>query len=129
MTILIDKDRAIELLKIVVEGKRDFVYKADERGDDGEAYVDCKYVDDEGCPSCLIAHALHEAGATDAQLAEMDAAEDDSGIMRVPLPDGLELTNNARDVFGIAQSSQDFGRPWGLCLDEAIEFANALEGA
>jgi len=113
--LIINKDRALELLQWVIKGKEGFVYRASE-----DSTVSCVYIKD-GKPSCLIAQALHAAGATIGQLFEMDLAESDSGIGRVDMPSGLRVTQGAREVFGVAQWSQDFGKPWGVCLDEAID--------
>jgi hypothetical protein len=118
--LIINKDRALELLEQVVEGHEDFVYRADERDEYLVPTVDCVYVE-AGKPSCLVAQALHAGGATIGQLAEMDDSCEDSGIGSVDMPSGLLVTQGAREVFGVAQSSQDYGKPWGDCLNEAIE--------
>lgn len=111
--IQIDATRAIELLReVVAESGEDYRYELIETGY-GSA---CHYAHN-GCPSCLVGHALHRAGMTVNQLAALDGQDND--IATVPLPVGVELTSFAREVFAVAQDAQDIRQPWGMALSAA----------
>jgi hypothetical protein len=108
--IRIDKDRALELLRQVVEGREDFVYPS-------LVTVDCVYAH-RGKPSCIVGHALVLAGATVKRLAELDGL-DDGGIRNVEV-EWLALTDEAAQAFGEAQDVQDTGFTWGQALNAAV---------
>jgi uncharacterized glyoxalase superfamily protein PhnB len=106
--IRIDKDRALQLLREVVAGREDYVYPGS----------DCRYVDGDAC-GCLIGHALFHAGASMDQLLALDAwADGDTSIGHVS-PDWLDLTDEARSVFTVAQEVQDGSHRWGWALEQA----------
>lgn len=109
----IDANKAIALLREVVAGNEDFIYVMED--------ATCTYVRD-AKPSCLIAQALAKAGVTVEQLREMDAQIDrpkGTVILGVTLPNGIEITGPAREVFSAAQKAQDQARPWGEALKNA----------
>ena len=114
MAIEIDVARALNLLEIVVEkAGEDYVYP-------GAQYY-CSYVED-GKPSCLVGRALHLAGLGVGELADMDDAWPPT-IDEVTLPEGVNVTPEARVVLRAAQKEQDWGKTWGEALAVAKELA------
>jgi hypothetical protein len=111
--IRIDATRAIELLReVVAESGEDYRYELIET-----PYGPvCHYAHDDA-PSCLVGHALHRAGVTVEQLASLD--KHDNHIASVELPAEVEITDEAQDVFAVAQDTQDDGKPWGVALSVA----------
>lgn len=128
MTIEIDVARALELLEQVTVGQLDFVYKGDQR--EAGILTGCAYVEDGRC-SCLIAHVLNRAGATLDQLRYLEDPDEQGGIdysiEGVDLPEGLEITPDARRVLGGAQVAQDGGRTWGVAFRNAKSLAAELD--
>lgn len=104
----IDIDRALDLLRRVVEGREDYVYQ---RLTDGSGEDVCAYFDlTTGQPSCLVGHVLAEVGVTLDTLP--DRHNVGSGIHHLDVP-GVEMTRGARRVLSAAQRAQDRGTPWG----------------
>lgn len=116
--IRIDKDRALQLLREVVQGREDFVYEAPPDGSDRPR---CVYADGD-CPSCVVGHAMSWAGATPEQVRQMDEAKD-GGIDLLKVP-WLDLNDEARAVFFAAQQLQDNGKTWGAALAAAEAVAS-----
>lgn len=113
---IIDKAKAIELLeRAVAEKGADYV--------DPQAKNVCAYVNDDGVtPSCIIGHAYFYAGATIAQLDEMDRQGSIEGIVEHAGGEGVlpvETTPEAIAAFMAAQDRQDAGNTWGCALQAA----------
>lgn len=135
MSITIDKDRALELLREAVnERGADYVY-TDEYGDlDGR----CFYVerDEQGnkVPGCIVALALNKAGVTIDQLLTLGdsgevhgASSTASELCQTLNTEGVaEIDRNALTLFGLAQSKQDRGDTWGDALQSAVNHATYL---
>jgi hypothetical protein len=132
LNIDIDGPRALELLVHQVRDRETFVYE--------KVLVDnvaaCTY-ERCGSPSCLIGHALHEAGVPLAVLRDCDehkynftkVPEDrpdftffsGTGISNLDLEQiGVRLTPKARAIFVAAQETQDHGLTWGEALAHAV---------
>lgn len=73
----------------------------------------------QGCPTCMVGCALHQAGVSEDELAGMDR-ETPTVIGVVKTPARLQLTAAARVVFEAAQAKQDEGLSWGAALDAAL---------
>lgn len=115
LAIHIDGDRALELLRQVVAAKgasTRYELRPKPLG------ATCQYAHN-GCPDCLIGHALALAGVTVDELVDMDADPVRTGIAFVTLPPRLNLTESARRVFSAAQNKQDDGVSWGGALAAA----------
>jgi len=117
--IVIDAERAIELLRNRVQGNEDFVYPRL----DGD--LSCKYESD-GCPSCLIGCVLFDTGVSVEDLKNMDLLyekmiDTDIGSLYAldNLPSNVRITRQAVDIFSAAQSAQDTGLSWGKALEKA----------
>lgn len=125
----IDKAKALELLRAeVAEQGPDFVYKKDEREDDTGEGVNCHYVEN-GCPSCLVGRALARAGFPIEVLVYMDnegGASGSSAIDEVEMPEGYDVTPEARAVLQAAQVQQDKGWPWAEALIAAEKQAERV---
>lgn len=105
---MIDANRAFELLEAAVELRgRD--YSIDDSG--------CQYVRDQE-PHCLIGVALWIEGATLSQLSPDESMNICGFGGRADLMNEFSVTNDARDIFCVAQSKQDISIPWGLALDQ-----------
>jgi hypothetical protein len=133
MTIIIDGQRAIGLLRDVVRGREDYI-------DPYSGGSVCQYVRN-GAPSCIAGHAMVAAGAPLAAVAIMDGLGDMteiSGALQivaegrgeteplynlyeeaVQLAEEIEMDGPAAEVLGAAQLSQDDGSTWGRALAEA----------
>ena len=112
----IDSAKAITLLREVVKGKEEYVYKRPV-GSSGPA---CVYQAN-GEPSCVVGKALFKVGVTADELDAMDRTGVHTGINSVTLPERVSLTNDARAVFAAAQEKQDRGTEWGIALRAAEE--------
>lgn len=115
-TITIDRNKAIELLNnAVAEKGEDYRYMQDATGG-------CQYVRD-GAPSCIVGHALHEAGVDLDLLAAYDRREGGMLIGRVIREGihGYEFTEGAIRLLRFAQGKQDDGVLWGTAVNSAID--------
>lgn len=119
MTIEIDYDKAIELLKrAVAEKGADYVY---ERPDEA---LSCVYVSN-GAPSCIVGHVISYVAPElldSIHIWEQDAfAETGSGVESLVEHFGAEfdMTDEALTALGIAQEAQDMGANWGRALGKA----------
>lgn len=124
----LDAERALALLRAAVAGREDYVYQrvplSDDAYDDYGDYgpdpdeLGCRY-EYGGAPCCLIGHVLKHAGATIAQLGDLDA---DGGVPITDAPQRarwLQLTPDAAHVLQRAQDQQDYGETWGAALAAA----------
>lgn len=119
MTIVIDLDRAVELLEAeVAEAGADFIYEKDKR-DRGD-YPVCRYVKNDA-PSCLVAKALFRAGVPMEVLTGLDFQAEglSTPIADAVFSDDIELSDDARMAFRKAQDAQDNGDSWGEALISA----------
>ena len=125
--ILIDRDKALELLRAKIAGNEEYV---DPFGTTGSS---CQYTPDPEMysgvdknytavyidyPGCLIGQICHDLGATLDQLRTMDTL----GTVPVVVEEGefpFSITNSAAEVFFVAQKAQDQGKPWGDALRDA----------
>lgn len=109
--ISIDAERALELLRNRIRGNEDFVYPY--------ARETCVYVMND-CPSCLIGQVLANAGVNVKDLKAMDSVSADTDIQSLyetkVLPENLIISEEAVDIFRIAQTAQDQGQTWGQVL-------------
>lgn len=126
MTIHIDADKAVELLKEAVKERgEDFVYPRSNNG--------CKYVINNQ-PSCLVGVVLSRAGVPIAVLLDLDTSRRvpiihdgndlvvsmSQPISQAYLPeDVVVLTDEARLVLTVAQNCQDRGESWGRAVSKA----------
>jgi len=122
--IVIDEDRALELLRNRIRGNEDFVYQRHEDM--------CFYIYD-GCPSCLIGQVLHDAGVSIEDLSIMDGNIENgydtdiaSLYLERLLPDNLSLTWPAIQIFVFAQGEQDKGISWGQVLTDLESWRNSV---
>jgi hypothetical protein len=114
--------RAIELLREVVAGREDYVYRSPEGYDAESEKYNCQYWHgNDDCPGCLIGAALHQAGVSAANLLALPQNRISATDVLLALQDlaGVTLTDDARDIFQMAQSAQDLGSPWGDALRRA----------
>lgn len=116
--ITIDADRAIELLRQVVEGREDYVYDQD---GSRSSWAICRYVGTGGdCPDCLIGHVLHLAGVPlDLLAAHEGAAINDDRLLAALTAAGFTITLQAAVILAEAQTAQDHQYTWGNALAEA----------
>lgn len=112
--LVIDENRALELLRNRIQGNEDFVYQ---RRDNM-----CFYVEN-GCPSCLIGQVLHDVNVSIEDLSIMDGNiengyDTDIGYLYLErlLPKNLSLTWQAIQIFVFTQGEQDKGISWGQVL-------------
>ena len=127
MTEIIDRERAVELLRKQVEAKgTDYEYEAP------ASIGRCVYFDNDGCPSCVVGYVLADLGVTLGGVHEIGrdpGSPSDSGnqiaISAVNV-DGVQLTSGARHVLATAQRAQDNGQPWGEALNLAVAAAASL---
>lgn len=125
----IDAVKAIKLLREVVAGREDFVYKSpDGHGIDNPDYH-CEYAHGDK-PGCLIGVVLHQAGVTVDQLAELPANYVNNTEVLLQLREfGFTLTAGAEQVLRRAQAEQDNGNTWGKALEVAEqEYQRITEG-
>lgn len=124
-----DPESLLDELRSLVYANPEFVYQ---QPTTGSGMKGCLYAHD-GEASCLIGQWLHELGVPVEDLKALDELpglelwmdEDDPESQRlsdtavdelvafeiITLPEGLDWT-----ILSAAQSRQDQGQPWGLCL-------------
>lgn len=123
MTITIDRDKALDLLKqAVAQRGEDFTYEMPEP-DEGT----CLYWHEaEAGPGCIVGLALSIAGVPNDVLAAFDRNEpgDEGGSSIYSLANrgnlsenGIEVTPSALAVFGCTQRAQDQGATWGTAVE------------
>lgn len=96
-------ERLIGLVRQKAGERPDYVYHAP--GGDTCAYVV------NGEPSCLIGHALFEAGVIDA---EFERHEDNCHVFSFLYPElGLHLSPDELNWIDLVQNAQDANKPWG----------------
>jgi len=125
-TVVVDADKAIELLERAVEEKgADYV-------DPDADTVGCNYADGQGNPLCIVGHVVNylgvdlrpvvvgEDGAEHEELwgHGVSAVELNYATRAAPHP-GIRITDDAVWVLGKAQTMQDNGASWG----EAVKYA------
>ena len=117
----INKDRALDLLREVVQGNEEYKYQFVSKGK-GES--GCFYVHD-GQPSCGIGKALALAGIPIAVLKKMDKNDQglniDAAANIAEAKACFKLSFPALRIFAIFQDYQDNSEPWGVCLRQTIE--------
>lgn len=124
MDMAFTSEQVLDALRIVVNGKEDYVYRSDH-------YL-CEYADNEGNPSCVVGHVVnHLDPELFKKLAQREKDTFESPkITRIgyDLKDGdkLAFTRGAIIVLGAAQSEQDGSGTWGEALAQAE--ANRAEG-
>lgn len=125
--IVIDAQRALELLRNKVHGNENFVYPY--------AGQTCVYVMND-CPSCLIGQVLADAGVSLKDLRVMDTIREldiDTDIKSLyqadVLSEDLIITEEAVDIFRIAQIAQDQGQAWGDALANAENWWHNVSNA
>jgi hypothetical protein len=104
----LDHHEAIRLLREVVAGREDFVYRPPVFGEG------CVYRNEDGQPSCLVGHVLYRWNPTvvpveENVIGDLDLADDG-------------VTEDAVQVLAAAQDVQDHGEPedtWGRALAAA----------
>lgn len=116
MTIRINTEAAIMLLKEQVR-KKGFghVYKPLKGGA-------CVYQHHDK-PSCLIGHALYEAGAPIEALKGLDLCVpiiDSQDALDFLSGHGVVIDPEAAKIFAIAQIAQDTFTAWGVAVDYAL---------
>lgn len=128
MVMLIDKDKALELLNRAVAEKPDGY--ADENVVRGHA---CEYANEDGTPSCLVGTALSYTGFDLGNLTypgEIDLfveiPEDVTGEFIgnkgvLGNDPNYEMTLDALVLFRTAQEEQDGGSTWADAVQVAIE--------
>lgn len=107
--------RALLLLREVVAGQEDFIYRTD-----GAESV-CVYFRS-GQPSCLVGHVLAKAGFP--PLSDEDE-NNWAGVESATLPEWF-ADFRAVGVLAAAQGDQDLGLPWGEALTSAEDKARQL---
>lgn len=115
---------ALNLLRAAVEVRgEDYVYAPLALKEGGGV---CRYVDNDGCPSCIVGLALALAGADIEDLKELDNRW--VGVLSAEyLHEIAPISSEASDIFSAAQSAQDLGKTWGQALREARSYARAIE--
>lgn len=120
-TVVIDKERALELLTQVVDAEGpEFIYWPSKREEGGTS---CKYVKGNE-PDCGVGRALALAGVPIKTLIQADNRDLGSGVNALHRTGWLEehgvsLTPGAARVFVGFQVMQDAKTPWGESLDYA----------
>lgn len=86
--------------------------------------TECVYVAS-GEPSCIIGHALWQAGLVDAEFE--DDGKNGSGIDSLvsSWPPLEEVSDDEADWLLMVQDSQDAGMPWNVAVYEADEKVGA----
>lgn len=116
----IDGKTALELVRKQVEkAGGEFVYEVP---DDGY----CRYTKQGEC-SCIVGHALHDAGVPLKVLEAMDTASGfdtpvaigDDDARALLAVNGVRLSNSAQLVFMAAQETQDDGWTWRTTVESA----------
>jgi hypothetical protein len=130
MTKVITGADALNSLRLQVAGRKGYIYKREER--ERDEIVDCLYVE-KGCPSCLVGQSFHyDFGVSIPDLELLNSNElgehraGDASVGALVMPEGVELTKEARQIFGAAQEVQDSGGTWGAALEAAEVVAASL---
>lgn len=121
---------ALNSLRLRVAGREGYIYKREERERREPVY--CLYVE-KGSPSCLVGHSFHyDFGISIPYLELLNSNElaghlgGSSSVRALVMPEGVELTSEARQIFGAAQEIQDGGGTWGEALEAAEVVAASL---
>lgn len=122
---IIDMKRALELLEQVVEEFGPETTYKDIDPDWERWTVDCQYVGDDGTPMCLVGQALAKAGFEfpldpHYQGSPRKYANDSAYYYLTEYADE-RVTHLAKNVFEVAQRTQDAGQTWGQALAKARE--------
>lgn len=110
-------DRTLELLhEVVAEVGEHHKAPVLPMSDGG---MGCRYVDDEGGPCCLVGRVLHRAGASIAELIEVEGDSPRVADFH------RWADQSARLLLACVQEEQDNGREWGVALANGIEICEA----
>lgn len=113
--------------EILEQLAREFPNKIAPRFHIGEAYYGCRYLDPDGCPSCIVGVALDRLGIPREEIAFMDS-EGDYTTPHAPSP--VQKSNAefwasfdvpGRILLAKAQYHQDRGRTWGDAVERALQ--------
>lgn len=123
---IIDSKRALELLEQVVdEFGPETTYGDIVPG--WKAYEDCQYVGNDGKPRCLVGQALAKAGFEfpldpyyPGDGSPYKYVNDTAYYYLTEYADEY-VTHLAKNVFEVAQKTQDAGQSWGQALAAARE--------
>ncbi|MEV2222668.1 hypothetical protein AB0E01_22650 [Nocardia vinacea] len=120
MTITIDPDALEQAVRDIAAENPDFVYVAP--GDDDT----CVYVDENGCPSCIIGQAAARIGVPIATLQSWDSGESGAPSINIGsiLRDAYGMDDHRAFWFATVQWRQDKGGRWGM----AVSIADAETG-
>lgn len=143
MTIIIDRDEAIKLLKAAVERKgEDFIYNPggnagcsysaetnrSSRVDDGPLYDE----NDKPNPGCLVGHVLYDLGVNlksvhSGSLYSIIGHYENQKNNPLLADPNIQFTPAAVAAMGAAQTSQDNGTTWGRALEVAKSASDGKE--
>lgn len=121
-TRMVGFDETVGLLREIIRGNEEFVYRDTSKGD----WSQCVYQKD-GEPSCLVGHLLHRLGVTVEMLSDFDGWGycAVTAILDLRAQGLMEFDQRSELLLSLVQRKQDNGITWGAALEDSV--AKVLE--